>query len=221
MVWTSTNRCNLCCKFCFGRERREEFGTSEAKEMISELKRGGVRHLVFSGGEPLMRKDIYLLAAHAKKCGLRTILHTNGILVNRRNAARIARSFDVVNLPVDGASEKANRKMGRGSLRHTLEVLDLLSGKTNVTVSTVATRMNAKEIAGIARLLEGRKISKWRVFKFDPNLGAALKNRRMFEISGREFASLRKRAGGAQFISPGGEFGRSYRLVASDGNIGD
>ncbi|VVC02112.1 7,8-dihydro-6-hydroxymethylpterin dimethyltransferase [uncultured archaeon] len=220
-VWTSTNRCNLNCRFCFGREKREEFGTRDAKEMIRELKKGGIRHMVFSGGEPLLRKDIFTLAAHARRLGLKTILHTNGILVNAKNAARIARLFDIVNLPIDGADEKKNRMMGRGSLKHTLDALDLLSVKTSVTVSTVATRRNMGEMGKIARLLQGRKIRKWRVFRFDPKLGEAKRNSRAFGISAGEFSGLKRKtkAKHAEFISPEGAFGQSYWLIASDGTI--
>jgi MoaA/NifB/PqqE/SkfB family radical SAM enzyme len=220
-VWTATNKCNLGCRFCFGREKREEFGTREAMGMILEMKRSGIRRLVFSGGEPLLRKDIWALAAYAKKAGLKTVLHTNGILVNRKNVGKIAKLFDVVNLPVDGANEKANAGMGRGSLRHTLEVIEMLSGKAGLTVSTVVTRMNLGEIKKIAELLRGKKIRKWRLFKFEPRLGAAKRNAGAFSITNGQFAGVKRavRAANAEFVAPESGFNRTYWLVASDGTI--
>lgn len=218
VVWTSTNKCNLDCKFCFGREiGKKELGTGDAKQLILRMKERGSKYFVFSGGEPLLRKDIFELAEYAKSIGMNTILHTNGILIDGKNADRIAECFDVVNLPIDGADERANAMMGRGSLGHTVEVFDMLAGKTEITVSTVATKMNLDEIEKVAKLLDGKKLKKWRAFRFQPRLGEAEKNREMFWVSEHEFAGLKAKIKDAEFVSDENEFEKSYVLVSSDG----
>lgn len=222
-VWTSTNRCNLNCKFCFGKEGKPELDRADAMKLIEKMKSRGAKYFVFSGGEPLLRRDILELADFARKLGMKTFLHTNGILVNGENAGEIARHFDAVNVPIDGASEGANLSMGRGSLKHTLEVLDLLAGKCETRVTTVAARTNLAEMGKIADLLRNKKISKWRIFQFDPKLGEAKVNRKMFEISPEEFAKLREKIKPenceAEFVKNDGGFGKKYWMVSSDGKI--
>lgn len=218
-VWTSTNRCNLGCRFCFGKEDKKELGTADAKRLLERIRKDGAKHLVFSGGEPLLRKDIFELASYARKIGLKTILHTNGILVNGSNADAIAANFNTVNLPIDGAGEKANSMMGRGSLARTLEMLDAFAGRCEITVSTVATRMNAGEIPKIAALLENKKIRKWRIFQFNPKLGPARENAHAFAITAGDFEALGSgvRCKKAEFVAIGSGFEKNYHVVSSDG----
>lgn len=220
-VWTCTNKCNMKCKFCFGRENKLELNTNKAKKLITQMKQRDVNSFVFSGGEPLLRNDIYKLAKYARKTGMKTILHTNGILVNDGNVEKIIRNFDKVNLPIDGANEKTNFSMGRGSLKHTLRVIDLLSGRCEIVVSTVATKMNLEQVPGIGKLLKGKKNAKWRIFQFNPRLGEAKKNRKMFEIGKTEFMELAKKIKnkGVKFISINSDFEKSYWLISSNGQI--
>lgn len=222
-VWTSTNRCNLNCKFCFGKDKKTEIETEEAKRLIQKMKNLGVKYFVFSGGEPLLRKDLFTLANFAKSIGMKVFLHTNGILINRKNADEIAQHFDVVNVPIDGATEESNHVMGRGSLKHTIEVIDLLAGKCEIRVTTVATKVNISEIEKIADLIRNEKISKWRIFQFDPKLGEAKINKKMFEISSAEFAKIVEKVKlknyKAEFIENDGKFEKKYWLISSDGTI--
>ncbi len=220
-VWSATNKCNLNCRFCFGKEDRKELSTMDAKLLIAKMRKMGAKYFVFSGGEPLLRKDIFELAGYAKKSGMKTILHTNGILLNRENIAKVTEYFDAVNLPIDGTGEKTNAMMGRGSLKHTLEMLDSLAWKCETRVSTIATKKNLGEIGKIAGLVGKRKIKKWRIFQFDPKLGAAGANRKAFEISAAEFSKLKKniKNGNAEFVAANGNFEKKYWMVASDGVI--
>lgn len=66
--WMTTNQCNLKCVHCYqdAEEATErELTTDEAKKMIDEIARAGFKIMIFSGGEPLLRPDIYELVAHA------------------------------------------------------------------------------------------------------------------------------------------------------------
>jgi hypothetical protein len=72
--WNSTNQCNLYCEHCYrdaGARLEEELSTAEACKMIQEIKEAGFKIMIFSGGEPVMRPDIYELIAYASKIGLR------------------------------------------------------------------------------------------------------------------------------------------------------
>lgn len=72
--WMTTNRCNLKCAHCYQDADEcdsRELSTEEARTMISQIARAGFKIMIFSGGEPLMRDDIFELVAHAASCGLR------------------------------------------------------------------------------------------------------------------------------------------------------
>lgn len=74
--WMTTNQCNLKCVHCYqdAEEATErELSTDEAKKMIDEIARAGFKIMIFSGGEPLLRPDIYELVAHAASRGLRPV----------------------------------------------------------------------------------------------------------------------------------------------------
>jgi len=89
MSWNITNKCNMYCKHCYreaGIEDRHELNTVEGKTLIDEVAKAGFKIMVFSGGEPLVRPDIYDLIKHAVKVGLRPVLGSNGTFITKRVA---------------------------------------------------------------------------------------------------------------------------------------
>lgn len=82
--WNTTNQCNLYCEHCYrdaGAKLDEELNTEEARQLIGEIKKAGFQIMIFSGGEPIMRPDIYELIAYARQQGLRAVLGSNGTLI--------------------------------------------------------------------------------------------------------------------------------------------
>ncbi len=93
--WNSTNQCNMFCDHCYrdsGEKAKQELTTQEAKKMITEMKQAGFQIMIFSGGEPLMRKDIYELGSFASSIGLRPVLGTNGSLITKDVAISLRQS---------------------------------------------------------------------------------------------------------------------------------
>ena len=90
--WMTTNQCNLKCSHCYqdaGNKKEAELTTAEGKKLIDEIARAGFRIMIFSGGEPLMRPDIYELVAYAASKGLRPVFGTNGMLITKEVAQRL------------------------------------------------------------------------------------------------------------------------------------
>ncbi len=90
--WMTTNKCNLKCEHCYQDAEEatdKELGTDEAKKMIDEIARAGFKVMIFSGGEPLLRPDIFDLVAHAASRGLRPVFGTNGTLITYETAVRL------------------------------------------------------------------------------------------------------------------------------------
>lgn len=90
--WNTTNKCNLKCSHCYrdsGEEIQGELNTEEAKRLIDQIAKANFKIMIFSGGEPLMREDIFELISYASKVGLRPVLGTNGTLISKEAAQRL------------------------------------------------------------------------------------------------------------------------------------
>ncbi len=86
IVWNYTNRCNLQCLHCHqnsGNADEGELSTDEALQVIQRLGEAGVSILTFSGGEPLLRSDLYQAIAHADAAGILCTLASNGTLLTK------------------------------------------------------------------------------------------------------------------------------------------
>ncbi|MEA5021069.1 MAG: putative heme d1 biosynthesis radical SAM protein NirJ2 [Gordonibacter sp.] len=93
--WMTTNQCNLKCAHCYQDAEEatdQELTTAEGMKMIDEIARAGFKIMIFSGGEPLMRPDIYDLVAHAASRGLRPVFGSNGTLITPEVARRLKAS---------------------------------------------------------------------------------------------------------------------------------
>ncbi|MBR1729175.1 MAG: putative heme d1 biosynthesis radical SAM protein NirJ1 [Selenomonadaceae bacterium] len=93
VVWNSTKTCNLKCRHCYMESDSQKYSgeltTDEAKKFIDDLADFNVPVLLFSGGEPLIRKDFFVLAEYAANKKIRPTLSTNGTLITREVAQRI------------------------------------------------------------------------------------------------------------------------------------
>ena len=109
VFWNLTNPCDLSCAHCYSRSgpsrtTEGEISTAEALKVIDDLADMGVPLILFTGGEPLMREDIWDLARHAKNCGLKMALSTNGTLITPEIARRITNSgIEYAGISLDGA----------------------------------------------------------------------------------------------------------------------
>lgn len=107
VVWNVGRRCNLHCVHCYSdsenRQYNGELTTAEGKTLIDDLADFGIPVLLFSGGEPLMRHDIFELIGHARARGLRVTLSTNGTLITPDVAKKIRElGVSYVGISLDG-----------------------------------------------------------------------------------------------------------------------
>ncbi|MFQ5681570.1 MAG: radical SAM protein, partial [Candidatus Omnitrophota bacterium] len=166
VVWNMTRRCNLACRHCYvdavrGRNFREGLTTVEARAMIDDLAAFGAPVLLFSGGEPLMRPDIWELGGYARDKGLRTVLSTNGTLIDKDTAARIKDTgFSYVGISLDGLERRHDRFRGRpGAFRESLRgIRSCRDVGVRVGLRWTITRDNFSDIGGILDLAESEGI---------------------------------------------------------------
>src|SRR5210317_555089 len=93
VVWNVGRRCNLRCVHCYSHSHNEEYegelNHEQGMRLIEDLGNFGCPVMLFSGGEPLMRPDIFELIQHAKDCGLRAVISTNGTLITEEVASKL------------------------------------------------------------------------------------------------------------------------------------
>jgi len=93
--WNTTRQCNLKCRHCYrdaGEQDRGELSAQEGMRLLDEVARTGFRVIIFSGGEPLLRPDIYDLVRHACRLGLRPVFGTNGTLITPEVAKELKKA---------------------------------------------------------------------------------------------------------------------------------
>ena len=107
VVWNCTRQCNLRCIHCYANAGNQRFpgemDTMAGKTFIRDLADFGVPVILFSGGEPLLREDLFELASLASEQGIRIALSTNGTLISKTVAKKVSRvGFAEVGISVDG-----------------------------------------------------------------------------------------------------------------------
>jgi radical SAM protein with 4Fe4S-binding SPASM domain len=110
VIWNICMHCNMECPHCYASAVAERSPTDLTREeglrLLDEMAAYGVRVVIFSGGEPLMRPDVFDLLSHAKRCGISPQLSTNGSLIDKAVAHRLAEAgVGYVGISIDGVEE--------------------------------------------------------------------------------------------------------------------
>jgi len=162
VVWNCTSRCNLFCRHCYSSssaaKAEPELTTDEAKLMIDDLAEFGCPVLLFSGGEPLMRGDLFELVRFATERGMRAVLSTNGTLITSESAAELSEAgIAYVGVSLDGLEEKNDLFRGRdGAFGAALNGIECARrAGIKVGLRFTITSFNADQIPGIFDLMEG------------------------------------------------------------------
>ncbi|MEE9191231.1 MAG: radical SAM protein [Candidatus Aerophobetes bacterium] len=168
VVWNLNNRCNLNCKHCYieaNDEKEEgELSTEEAKRFIQDLGKLKIPVLLFSGGEPLLREDVYELATWADKEGIRPILSTNGTLISQKVAKRLKTSgFKYIGISLDGLEEVHDDFRNRvGAFQQALAGLqNAMEAGLRSGVRFTINEKNKDELPQVLDLVKERKIPRF------------------------------------------------------------
>ncbi|MBK3332028.1 radical SAM protein [Persephonella atlantica] len=165
LIWNLTNACNLFCKHCYSAANSSRAGEPEIdtiKEQIPYLKKANVKYLILSGGEPLIREDIFDIAQLFNKNGFITTLSTNGLLITEDNINQIKRQFSYVGISIDGDEETHDRFRGmKGAFRKSLNAIRLVRDiGVKVGMRFTITSETYQSIPFIFELAEKEKIPK-------------------------------------------------------------
>ncbi len=168
VVWNITRTCNLHCVHCYAsaadRPFEGELTTEEGLRVIDDLAAFGSPVVLFSGGEPLSRPDLFTLSRHARERGMRAVLSTNGTLITPE-VAREAKEqgFAYVGVSLDGLRDIHDRFRGkRGAFDASIAgIRACREAGVRVGVRFTITRRNQHELPAILDLLEEEDIPRF------------------------------------------------------------
>ena len=165
VVWNVTRRCNLKCAHCYSNSQNvqysDELDTEEGKGLISDLASFGCPVILFSGGEPLMRKDLHELIQLAVDKGMRAVISTNGTLITKEKAQIFSKiGLSYVGVSIDGTRETHDRFRGvSGAYDASLRgIRNCQEAGIKVGLRFTMTKGNYSEIPHIFDLLEEKDI---------------------------------------------------------------
>lgn len=165
VVWNVTKACNLKCVHCYahatGGAADDELSTQEGRQLIDDLAAFGAPVLLFSGGEPLVRRDLPELAAYAVEKGMRAVISTNGTLIDRKTARVLKQiGLSYVGISLDGMQPVNDRFRGvDGAFEKAMQgIRNCQAAGIKVGLRFTMNKRNVQEIGGIFDLLEDMEI---------------------------------------------------------------
>lgn len=177
IAWEITRRCNLRCIHCRSSSEAEvkghpDFSTEEAYRIIDDISSYAKPVLVLSGGEPLLRSDVFDIARHGTGKGLRMCLATNGTLVDDDVCKRIKESgIRMVSLSLDGSTEAIHDDFRRqkGAFSGVINAARLFKKHDiEFLINSSFTKRNQDEIPKVYRLAKELGATAWYMFMIVP-----------------------------------------------------
>lgn len=178
--WDITSACNMQCKHCraWKLPKVKELSTAEGLKLLNQLYKLKVQILNFSGGEPFLRKDIFLLLDYAKKFNSVTIT-TNGLILNDENLVKKLREYKNlrVSLSIDGMRKLHDEfRQIPGAFEKAITAVKILTKELIPTsIRFTLTKLNSKEALKVFKLTSQYKIESFNIRAVLP-LGRANKS---------------------------------------------
>jgi heme d1 biosynthesis radical SAM protein NirJ len=168
VIWNLIRRCNLTCTHCYAlsadHEYAGELSNAEVATVMDDLQAFGVPVLILSGGEPLLRRDLFEIAARAKAKRFYVGLSTNGTLIDAPMADRVAAAgFDYVGISLDGlaATHDKFRRLQGAFDRSRAAVRLLRERGVKVGLRFTMTALNAHDLPALLELMRDEHVDKF------------------------------------------------------------
>lgn len=176
VAWEITRRCNLFCAHCradaLDEEYTGELSTRECLTLIDQISEVAKPILILTGGEPLMREDIYEIGRYADSKGFRVVVGTNGTLVTPETARRIKEipvSRISISIDFPSADLQDEFRGKKGSFHEALEgIQNAHDAGMEVQINSTITRLNAKYLPELVELALKLKVAAFHPFLLVP-----------------------------------------------------
>ncbi|MDR2460379.1 MAG: radical SAM protein [Deltaproteobacteria bacterium] len=160
IAWNITRSCNLTCVHCYAsatnKKAPDELTSEEAKQLVKSLTEYGVPVILFSGGEPLLRPDLFQLVDLAVKGGARAVLSTNGLLITKDVAKKLKDiGLSYVGISLDGLEDHHDKMRGKpGSFKNAIQAIRISQeAGLKVGLRLTLTRSNQNDINALFDLM--------------------------------------------------------------------
>jgi heme d1 biosynthesis radical SAM protein NirJ len=184
VIWNLVRRCNLTCKHCYATSADKDFpgelNTQQVFDVMDNLKAFGVPVLILSGGEPLMRPDIFDISHRAKDMGFYVGLSSNGTLIDDHNIDEIVKvGYNYVGISIDGMRDTHdNFRRKQGSFDEALHGIRLChDAGIKVGLRFTLTQDNKQDLPDLLQLMDNENIDKFYLSHLN-YAGRGNKNRR-------------------------------------------
>jgi AdoMet-dependent heme synthase len=174
MVWLATDGCNARCLHCSSNSARRsphELTTAEAKDLMTQFARVGVVDLAVSGGEPLLRRDLFDVVGHARTLGISVGIGSNGGRLGARQAAQLAASgVNRFQVSLDGMRDAHDRlRRWPGLFDRVQHTIDTVAGLgVRVHVCCTITRLNVSELEEFVAYVATRPVQRINFSRYVP-----------------------------------------------------
>ncbi len=171
MVWNVTQRCNLHCMHCYASSRDKEYpgelSTEEGFALLADAAAFGVPVALFSGGEPMLRPDLFVLMRKARDLGMRTVLSTNGTQIGTDEARELKEiGVSYVGVSLDGLQPTHDLVRGsKGAFDAALRGIKTCQAagiKTGLRVTVH--KKNADQMPDLMRLMTEERIDRMCIY---------------------------------------------------------
>lgn len=167
VAWELTRSCNLACSHCRASSKLGpypgELTANECFKVIDDIASFAKPIIIMTGGEPLLRKDIFEIAAYGKNKGLTMVMSPNGTLLNDENVKKIVESgIKRISVSLDGPDAKShdNLRQVPGAFEETCAGIEKAKiGGLEFQINSTITKRNVKrlsEMIALARKLGAR-----------------------------------------------------------------
>lgn len=177
IAWEITRRCNLKCVHCRSSSEAEalghpDFSTEEAYRVLDDIASYAKPVVVLSGGEPLIREDVFDIARYGTDKGLRMCLATNGVRVTQEVCEKIKSSgIRICSLSLDGSTAQTHDdfRNQKGAFEGTLNAARLFKENgIEFIINSSFTKRNQEDIPNIYRLAKSLGATAWYMFMIVP-----------------------------------------------------
>ncbi|MFX1320221.1 MAG: radical SAM protein [Promethearchaeota archaeon] len=176
-LWSITHRCNLNCTHCFIHQNggMKELSFNEVCDVIDQLYEAKNYVLGFTGGEALLRNDIFDIIKYAYKKKMHLALATNGTLITLEVAEKLKDAgLGYVQVSIDGLEDIHDKIRGSGVFKKAIQgIKNSINAGLYVSMDVVITKFNVKQIYDLINLAKKLGVSKFEILDFVPSEKAA------------------------------------------------
>ncbi len=188
VAWELTRNCNLACAHCRASAasgpHADELSTEECKRIIDDILSFSEPTVILTGGEPLLRPDVFEIIEYGNEKGLRLVIAINGTLLDMEKAQKLkASGIKRVSLSIDGS-----HRQGHDSFRGVDGSFDAVIKAAHILkdvglpfqINTTVTTLNVDDLGEIYELTKSLGAAAWHIFLLVPvGRGTGLKGREL------------------------------------------